>query len=161
MDFKYLCRTCRQQGTFRDGSPGCGKFNIKIDPNKDFCAWHENEDTPSCSFCGEHEGLYLIYLDESWHYICANHHKVLYTCQACAHNQECGFQNDHSAPPYVMRQVRQGNMVIQQQVKNPKLIARHCPTCKCSFGNNNDCFKETCSNEPGCPNWQLQTGLLL
>ena len=160
MDFKYLCRTCRRQGTFQDGSPGCAKFKIKVNPEKDFCAWHDSKDAPTCAFCDEIEGLILISLSDDWYYICQDHFKVLYTCQTCEWSAQCDFQNDHSEQPYVMRQVRKGNMIMSQQVKNPNLIARHCPTCHCSYGSENNCFKNESPNESGCPNWQLQKELL-
>jgi hypothetical protein len=160
MDFKYLCRTCRRQGTFRDGSPGCAKFNIKVNPEEDFCAWHDSEDTPICAFCEETEGLLLINFYDNWHYICQNHFSVLYTCQTCDWSAQCGFHNDPNGQPYIVQQVRQGNMIIQQQVKNPEMISQHCTTCHCSFGDKNDCLKESYPNEKGCPNWQLRKELL-
>lgn len=160
MDFKYLCRTCQRKSVFKDGSPGCNKFKIKIDLEKDFCSWHLNESTPICIFCGETEGLMAVYLNNSWYHICQDHYKILYTCQGCAHINTCNFKNDHSKQQYVMRQVRQGNMIMNQQVKNPDLVTKHCSTCHCSFDKDNTCFKEVSPNEAGCPNWQLRTELL-
>lgn len=160
MDFKYLCRTCRRQGTFRDGSPGCAKFNIKVNPEEDFCAWHEEKNISTCVFCGETNGLILAEFNNQWYYICPDHLNVLYTCQACEHADTCGFKEDHTEQQYVMRQTRQGPMIVQQQVKNPSLITKHCATCHCAYGDAHNCFKEEFATSPGCPNWQLKTGLL-
>ena len=35
------CKTCQRLGTFNDGSAGCVKFKIKVNPETDFCSWHE------------------------------------------------------------------------------------------------------------------------
>lgn len=160
MHSKRYCNTCANQGAFQDGSPGCAKFKIKINPEKDFCSWHSANNFPICTFCQEQEGLVLIKLNDSWHYICQNHFSILYTCQTCEYNPICNFRNDSTEQQYVIQQVRQGNMILQQQVKNPNMVSRHCSTCHCSFGNEYDCFKESCANESGCPNWQLRKELL-
>ena len=74
MDFKYRCGTCANRGTFNDGSPGCGKFKIKVDLNKDFCSWHKNTDTTTCHFCSNSENLTIHYFgDDNMIVLCPDH----------------------------------------------------------------------------------------
>lgn len=133
MDFKHRCSTCANQGTFNDGSPGCGKFKIKIDLNKDFCSWHKNNDTQKCIFCNNTDDLILIQTDNDVVAVCSEHYNVYYSCKFCRYSTQCGFAQDQSEPAYVMKQVQQGPMILQQQVKNPNLVQRHCSKCRCSL----------------------------
>lgn len=154
MDFKKMCRTCANQGTFNDGSPGCVKFKIKVDLNKDFCSWHADKDVPTCIICGATENLIIINNDDDIITVCQEHHDVYYSCQTCENLNKCEFKQDQSEPPYIMQQVRQGPMVIQQQVKNPTLVQRHCPKCCCSSKIDGQvvCVKE--NQGYACPSWR-------
>ena len=54
-------------------------------------------------------------------------------CQTCRFSY-CAFLQDASCqePPMVMRQMRQGNMIIQQQMMNPKRVEATCRKgCPC------------------------------
>lgn len=153
MDFKYKCKTCLYAKQLQDGSYGCTKFNIKIDLNKDGCSWHKLTGTPCC-ICGKPEdNLIVLYgTDNTVYPFCQNCYQYYHTCQLCQNANICGFMDDHSEPQVINQTVRQGFMVIQQQVKNPKLIDKHCTVCKC--GNNKNCNKDT--NGVTCSNWQLK-----
>ena len=158
MDFKKKCGTCANQGTFQDGSPGCVKFKIKVDLNKDFCSWHADKDIPHCKFCNETKNLVIInFNNENTILVCQEHAGVFNTCQTCEFIHQCGFQQDNSEPQFVMKSIYQGNMVMQQQVRNPNLIKKHCPSCHCSHSDESMCLKGT---EFNCPNWSLRKELL-
>jgi hypothetical protein len=76
----------------------------------------------------------LLDRDENgvWHEMCprcANAPR----CSTCIHSY-CAFQQDTNCqePPMVMRQMRQGNMIVQQQVMNPKRVEATCRQgCPC------------------------------
>lgn len=158
MDFKKKCNTCANQGTFQDGSPGCAKFKIKVDLNKDFCSWHTEKDIPHCKFCNETQNLIILNFDDNMILACPEHANLFHSCQTCdKFKDKCGFLEDSSEPQFVMKSFRQGNMIMQQQVKNPSLIQKHCPSCHCSYGDEATCLKGT---EFDCPNWSLQKELL-
>lgn len=160
MDFKKKCGTCANQGTFQDGSPGCAKFKIKVDLNKDFCSWHADKDIPHCKFCNETQNLILAYFGNNFIPVCEIHEQLFHTCQTCEKSKQCGFREDTSEPQFVMRQVRQGNMVMQTQVKNPNLVEKHCRRCSCYFPDSGDgrCLQE--GQTENCPLWSLQKELL-
>ena len=158
MDFKYKCKSCVRKGKFQDGSDGCSKFNIKINLEKDGCSWHKRDET-TCCLCGNSDdNMIILYgVNNDVYPFCNNCFKSYHTCQLCQDKNICEFKNDHSEPQIIMQTIRQGYMTMQQQVKNPKLIAKHCTTCHCSWGKEN-CHKD--DNGINCPNWQLKTDLL-
>lgn len=136
------------------GIPACSKFKIQINPEEDYCSWHENKEAAKCAYCDSTESLILHYInDDDYILTCPTHSQYMYTCATCKYVDECGFNNDTSGEPKVVSQrIQQGFMVIQQQVKNPNLIARHCSVCRCSIkDSNNTCLKD--SNGVGCANW--------
>lgn len=106
----------------------------------------------TCALCGNIlltpgileliDSTYINYHDE-----CA---KYMGTCQTCGQGALCSFKTDPSPiPPVIMQTQRQGNMVIQQQVKNPERIeatcAKGCPCYDPTVG----CLKE----EGYCGKW--------
>lgn len=114
------------------------------------CPYYTTE-LNSCDICGN-----LIpkggYLEEdsngNFHLLC-NDCATGNDCNICS-NSYCALQQDQTCPEplYVMQQQRQGNMVIQNQVINPKRIEL---TCKkgCYCFHNETCFKMAgcgCSN---------------
>ena len=140
---KY-CRSC----SFFDGSQNaCLYLNIRVDPNSYFCANHDERiDCGTCVICGKPmtnmncvrdvlpDGDYRLI-----HYACA---KKLNTCSTCVHGQICEFNtNPDPMPKVVVETVRQGNMVIQQQVRNPSRVEKFCAACPC-FNHDFGCFKE-------------------
>lgn len=70
-------------------------------------------------------------------------------CFDCANAGQCAF-NEYtgSLPKFIQQQARQGaNILIQQTVKNPSVVAETCTSCPC-VGSNNQCLRETnqCGN---------------
>ncbi len=124
------------------GEQGCPQFVAELD---------------FCEVCGNvivNGGAYRYEEDDkSWHLMCnecANGHP----CAACENAHYCALQQDQSCPEplHIMQTIRQGNMVVQQQVINPKRIELTCGKCKCyNLTDEGEyfCFKEeqcTCHN---------------
>lgn len=134
---------------------------MKIDLDNDYCSWHTAENGPECVVCHQKkEGMYLWLDDEyvSFYSICPTCFNKMGTCETCINCNNCDLMNDHSESPYIMQTVRQGPMIIQQQVKNPNLIARHCNKCHCSFDG------ETCNKDDkdiACNNWKLNRSIFI
>lgn len=151
------CKTCGLRGTFQNGSPGCSKFKVQIDLDKDFCSWHVPEGAlTTCSFCQNKTPIkdtIIHYFNDKLILICPQCNSLVGTCHTCIHQPKCDFKSDTSEPQVVMKTVRQGMMTMQTQVKNPNLIKKHCIKCTCSYGTEGNCLKD--SNGDGCPNWQL------
>lgn len=158
------CKTCSVLGAFSDGSPGCGKFQIKVNPEEDYCSWHTTiANIMNCSLCGKQvqakELYYWISQDESRTYqICEQCLNIIGTCATCKYGNICNFRNDHSEPQVIMKTVQQGFMTMQTQVKNPKLIVKHCQKCHCSDGADPSirdiiCFKD---EDNMCAKWEMR-----
>ena len=157
--FNYRCSSCGLRGKTQDGQDACGLHKRLINPNSDGCTWHQNS-TGTCALCGGAilDNPLIQFLDDQVIPLCQNCSSVFYSCATCINAQICGFKNDHSEPQIVTQRVQNGYMVMQQQVKNPTLVERHCSTCYCSYGETNICLKD--SQGVSCPNWQFQITLL-
>ena len=156
--FYKKCRSCGLRGQFNDGTPGCSKFKIKVNPDEDFCSWHEAENINTCCICGTpSKSLYLWLENDEYHTICEKCFASIGKCPTCQYNNTCELMTDQSEPPYVMQTVQQGMMIMQTQVKNPSLVNRHCPSCRCSYGSTN-CIKD--NKEATCNNWVLNRSII-
>ena len=72
----------------------------------------------------------LSYDDEK--VICPNCHHSRSVCGSCIHSTTCLFETDPDPmPKVVVQQMRNGNTVIQQQVRNPAREEKFCKNCKC------------------------------
>lgn len=108
--------------------------------------------TPICPICHQpimqggvflHEAPYLL--------LCDSCGIRFWTCISCEFAQKCAFQeNPDHLPPVVMQTVRQGGMIIQQQVMNPNLVNETCRAgCRCWNAEAQVCMKQalmTCEN---------------
>ena len=160
------CVTCGNKGTFQDGTPGCIKFKIPVNLQKDGCSWHiDMNNLYRCKICGAAETSLLVFdYNQEYHYICEPCFKKLDTCATCSHTN-CTLEQDNSMPTYVFQTIQQGMMTMQTQVKNPELVKKHCPSCKCMVKNDNPkgapylCGKEV-SNGSTCKSWELNSQFL-
>jgi hypothetical protein len=144
------CDTCVFK-TMRNGA--CPIFNADM-TGKDGCPYHST-DLHICGVCGNPIiEKSIIEMDENgvWHEMCwqcANAPR----CSTCIHSY-CAFQQDTHCPepPMVMRQTRQGNMIVQQQVMNPKRVEATCRQgCLCFNEDGLDDGSFCCrQNECGC-----------
>ena len=163
----YLCKTCSNKAATQNGSPACAYHKCLINPEEDFCSWHASlNDSYTCPLCRmpkKSKDFYIYLFDDKNVLICKDCSPHMNTCNICAYGQICGFMNDHSEPSYITKTVQQGMMMMQTQVKNPKLIVKHCQKCKCSDGADPSIKDVTCFKEQGgtiCPNWQIRPELL-
>ena len=102
-----------------------------------------------CKKCGQQLfHLQAIYDTKSKSIYCENCLSNITQCFDCANAGRCAF-NEYTGPlPKTVQQVQQnGNMRIEQTVKNPSVVAETCGKCLC-VGPNNQCLRETnqCSN---------------
>ena len=99
----------------------------------------------SCEICGNLilNGAVIQEDNEMFHVMCgdcANGNP----CKTCARVHYCLFESDQSCPepPFVMAQQRQGNMVVQQQIQNPKRVQATCESgCFC-YSKEHGCMRE-------------------
>jgi len=111
----------------------CPIFNADM-TGKDGCPYHSTE-LHTCGICGNPIiEKSILEMDENgiWHEMCLQCANAP-LCRNCIHSY-CAFQQDTNCkePPMVMRQMRQGNMIVQQQVMNPKRVEATCRKgCPC------------------------------
>ena len=121
----------------------CPVFNANMEGHSG-CP-HFTTQLTSCDVCGnvilgesylqEENGVFHILCAE-----CANGHP----CKTCKELNNCRFRTDQDCqePPYVMVQQRQGNMVVQQQIQNPKRVQATCANgCLC-YSEEHGCMRE-------------------
>ena len=120
----------------------CSLTSWEIKPFEDSCFRHTRSVT-SCEFCnipliGK---KYLELIDDKYNVLCPSCHSKMYTCQLCIKSNKCLFQTDPSSlPKTVARTVRQGNMIMQTEVRNPDREKITCTKCDCWI--ENECQKE-------------------
>lgn len=147
MSIKY-CATCALLAPDR---PVCRFTGREVNPNESFCSEHVDE-LKICDLCGQpYIGPDIIHFKngESIYITCQQCQSQMGTCAMCTHGNECKFETDPSPIPAVVNKVvRQGNMTMQTQVKNPERIKITCESgCPC-WDPEAECCKEfsTCGN---------------
>lgn len=135
---KY-CITC---GACDDATSKCRLTGRPVNPTADFCSQHLNK-LYSCDRCGCDMLPAQAIIMEDGKLLCPTCYSALDTCQSCEQAGTCAFQSDPSPiPPYVMKTVKQGNMIAQTQVQNPERIKATCEAkCKC-YDPNEGCMRE-------------------
>ena len=145
---KY-CSTCRLHDKTKKV---CLLFGTPMQ-DTDYCSKHADKIT-LCDICGQPllGTTYVEYDDEGeCHQYCERCHQAFNTCQLCPSFQKCEFMtNPDPMPQVVMKTVRQGNMMMQTQVKNEERVQKFCPSC-CCWNENHGCMKEF---NVGCINKQ-------
>lgn len=109
----------------------CAMLNIPVDIYKDYCS-HLDTEPKICFVCNRVSPNPLI--DSATNnYICPECLRNASTCSLCKSGQTCSFETDPSPlPKVVMQQVRQGNMMMQTQVRNPERVKITCANgCPC------------------------------
>lgn len=121
---------------------GCPNYTAHLDP---------------CDICGNHIiGTKFWVIDENEtkeHQICGQCGQRIAQnrCIACQKANYCAFQQDTNCqlPPMVMVEMREGNAVMQTQIKNPDRIAATCAiNCDCYNKDSKICMREIggCNN---------------
>lgn len=117
-----------------------------------FCEYYKRE-PEHCQFCGKVVvGLPIIYNSKiKLCQECANKTGICFTCNC---GDQCDFKtNPSNIPPIITQNIRQGNMQVTQQVKNPERIKITCAAgCKCYSEKMNCCQKEI---NNFCSNWKF------
>lgn len=106
-----------------------------------------------CALCGNiimSQPIIDYDRDGNTHIICRNCLSAT-PCETCTRANVCYFQTDHTCqePPFIMREVRQGNMIMQTQVMNPKRVMATCAKCEC-FNEDGLDTNTFCRKQEGC-----------
>lgn len=125
------CNTCALANRVQKT---CCLKGIPIDLEKDYCSKHTTS-LNTCEICGSAivPGTELIECDETGkpHIYCRNCLTFLKSCASCP-KQYCAFNEDPDPmPKIVIREVRQGNMVMKGQVINEERVKMFCTSCHC------------------------------
>lgn len=151
----FLCKNCAHRGVAQNGSPACIIHKKIVNPEDDFCSDFANpKDNINCEWCGQStppDEIKIWIIDDKPRFLCPHCSQMVNTCQTCAYGNECGFANDHSMPQIVNQTVRQGGMIMQTQVKNPKLVDKHCRSCRCSCDDKGTCLRD--EHGVNCGHW--------
>lgn len=64
-------------------------------------------------------------------------------CHTCTHKMTCSFEQSNSShEPFIMQEIRHGNSIIRQRVKNPERVRETCQKdCKC-FSEEFGCLRQ-------------------
>ena len=138
------CKTCG----FRVQESGKCRLFGSAKKADDFCSKH-NYNPPVCSRCGAYTLKPIIENNAIYCQKCA---EEIETCAGCDSSRHCEFeQNPSVTPKYIQKQVRQGPMLSQMTVKNPKRIEEFCVKCVCWNSEINDCGRQFqwCANHTG------------
>ena len=128
---KY-CKTCALRNP---SAPKCQLTGLNIHPNDPACA-HYVTSLVECGICKTKlaEGQVIDATNPAdVFYICKNCEEKLGTCATCEKARNCLFETDPSSLPKMIPQtIRQGNAVMQTQVKNPERVKITCKEkCAC------------------------------
>lgn len=124
----------------------CLLTNIPIELESDYCSQHKEQLLP-CTICGRpmlSPGYYEYAPEGHLLHYCQSCHSLLNTCQVCSNVRHCEFEtNPDPMPKVVMQTIRQGNAVMQMQVKNEERVKKFCHSCRCWMADGIDaCGKE-------------------
>ena len=112
----------------------CKLFGIRINLEEDSCSKH-NESPYFCEYCNKPlvTKLQIIPTETVNHVLCPECASLTSTCQFCKNGNKCDFETNPSNIPKVINQkVRQGNMIMTTQVRNPARVDITCKAgCKC------------------------------
>jgi hypothetical protein len=102
------------------------------------CPLYRTVEPDQCALCGNQMLEFIIWYadaDSEAHLLCPNCVKRQGTCAACIRVQDCRFQTDPSPiPPVIMQTRQEGNVFIQEQIRNPEREAITCKLCECWNG---------------------------
>ena len=130
----------------------CLLSKLTIDINSDYCSkWSDAIDC--CDLCGNAIPLASLNLvlkkGKRNILICAKCLANLDSCNSCANVKECSFETDPSSlPKVVQKQIKNGNMVMTTNIRNPERIDITCrKNCNC-FSEENGCLRQfnSCGN---------------
>lgn len=105
-----------------------------------------------CDCCGKEHIQTFLYSWNNKNYVilCGSCFQAASTCALCVNGSTCAFEQDPSPiPKQIMKNIRQGDMIIQTAVKNPERVDKFCTKCSCFNVEENICNKEFghCGNQ--------------
>lgn len=138
----------------------CRVFGLKTDAQKDTCFSFAAE-ALFCPICGKefpHKLSVIEYRNNNkYDIICQDCSAKIGTCFTCKNNKGCLMsENPENIPPYIVKTIRQGNMVVQRQVPNDELVDKTCKSgCACCISEEygSGCgrsLNNTCGNYQYC-----------
>jgi hypothetical protein len=111
----------------------CPVFSADMS-GKEGCPYFTSE-LHLCDVCGNHisQNAIIDNTDDVCHVVCPQCGQGLDMCATCIQYKRCAFQQDTSCPepPQIMKQMRQGNMVMQTQTRNEEREKKFCHSCIC------------------------------
>ena len=124
------CNTC---ACFNKNKNICGLSGIPMEGDKDYCSKH-TDTILRCEVCGNMMLVpgSIIEIDSEGksHQFCPRCRELLKTCQTCS--ALCEFEtNPDPMPKVVVKTVRQGNIQMQTQIRNPDRESKFCHSCGC------------------------------
>ena len=126
----------------------CARLQTSVDLQRDVCPFYAS--VPHvCSICHRTGRVEDLLIDAKTNQlICAECLAAASTCKLCAHNSSCDFETNPSPlPKVIVQNIRQGNMTMQTQIRNPERVKITCAAgCKCYI--NGDCARQvhSCGN---------------
>lgn len=141
------CKTCRLAALAQNR---CQLTGLPITAD-DFCSRHTIEALDICHSCHRPllpKGAILVKGNDSYLTFCQECTSKLSSCAFCLKAEVCEFEtNPDPMPKVTVQQMRQGNMVMQTQIRNPERVKKFCHSCHCWNAKEEMCFKEY---EVGC-----------
>ena len=136
------CRTCRLAALSQNKCQLTG-LHITAD---DYCSRHTTESLSTCFACHRAllpEGTILVEGNDSYLTFCQECASNLSSCAFCTGLETCEFNtNPDPMPKATVQQMRQGNMIMQTQVKNPERVKKFCHSCRCWNTEREECFRD-------------------
>lgn len=128
----HKCKNC----AMKDPNANiCNLTKWEIKPETDGCPQFIDADhlavCASCGVTGPESAF--IYLTDKKVFVCPQCQAALGTCEGCGEARFCEYETNASPlPKLIPRQVRQGNMIMTTQVRNPEREKITCQAgCKC------------------------------
>lgn len=149
-------RRCGDCGLWKANNRVCPFFQEPMDADEAGCPKFQGE-LAQCQICGRGiVGKAILNYDthtQAVHTVCGNCDNVLYTCRTCTCGKLCDFEtNPVQLPKMVQQEIRQGNMIAVQTIRNPERVRETCQkNCKC-FHADFGCLKQNGE----CLNWEVK-----
>lgn len=130
-----LTKYCKNCALRNPNAPKCQLTGLDIQRGDTGCA-HYVTHLDECGICKSkmpRGQLVDVTNPADIFYICPKCEEKIGTCVTCEKSRFCSFESDSSTLPKVtMQTIRQGNAVMQTQVRNPERIKITCAkNCAC------------------------------
>ena len=131
-------RNCGKCTWYDKSRSVCKVFNLQTDAERDVCFSFAAE-ALYCPICGKEFprklGVVVSNNNDYCEIVCPDCSEKMGTCFTCKNNKGCLMsENPENIPPYVIKTIRQGNMIMQRQMPNDELIDKTCKNgCACNI----------------------------